>query len=953
MTRPDATQLRNKLTHREGDTASARCQVRGPPEDRLLELIEEASRLTMGDAETALKVTALVVSQADDLEFALGRIRARRARARALAYAGRFEEALATCADAIRIAESAGYPDEAGRARLASMHALTELGCLDAAIDAGEAARATFVCIDQPALTARADINLGVVYQRADDPAHAVQCFDRARPWLRDDPVTIGHLDNNCGEALLALNDFDGAEAAFTRALTVFESSDAELTAAIAEGNLADLAVRRGQLARAMHHYERARRRLESTHSCGHLARLIAEQAEATAILGLPEAALEAYQTALEELDRCGLTLEAARARNGLGRVLVRLNRLADATTALSAAAEGFEQLGHRTARARTDLLRAEVLAANRRPNDAQAVAQKSLAVLKSRPADAAAARHLLARLALELDDPSRAEAELIAALAAVSPLEVTPLLADLYHCLGCVRRRQGRLTEAIADLSQAVSHVERVRGTLQADRFRAAFLGDRARLYEELVTAVLDQNAADATRRSFGVAEQCKSRSLLDRVSGAVGPHDGAAGEADDPTAGRLARERSRLRGELNALYSRLADDNLIANQGAAIDVWRRTVRKRERELETVEGRLASTGGAPDLFAPPAELDTVQCALAAEELLVEYFITDQETLAFVLTRDGASVYRHLADPSTLSELVRRVRFQIERGLRPGAMRGQRASTLLHEARHELAALYDLLVRPFADLLRHAPCVTIVPHGVLHTVPFAALFDGKAFLVEDHELRFGPSASVLMQLAARGSAPGDAAGCMVVGVGDELAPETEQEAHRVARMLDCPAGDVLIGDRATAANVLAALSRSRLIHIATHGHFSAESPQASGLRLSDRWLTARDVYGLRLSAELVTLSACETGVNVVRAGDELYGLARAFLAAGARSVLASLWRVHDESTCAFINTFYSLWPLVQDGRMNKAGALRRAQLEIMAHTPHPAFWAPFLLVGSP
>jgi CHAT domain-containing protein len=138
-----------------------------------------------------------------------------------------------------------------------------------------------------------------------------------------------------------------------------------------------------------------------------------------------------------------------------------------------------------------------------------------------------------------------------------------------------------------------------------------------------------------------------------------------------------------------------------------------------------------------------------------------------------------------------------------------------------------------------------------------------------------------------------------------------------------------------------------------MIHLACHGRFSASNPLGSGIRLADGWLTVRDIYALRLDADLVTLSGCETGVNLVHAGDELTGLVRGFLAAGCRSVLVSLWRVHDESAMEFMCRFcrhkgvHDSSDSCHNGR-----SVRLAQLELLDERAHPAFWAPFALVGE-
>src|SRR6185295_15802231 len=134
---------------------------------------------------------------------------------------------------------------------------------------------------------------------------------------------------------------------------------------------------------------------------------------------------------------------------------------------------------------------------------------------------------------------------------------------------------------------------------------------------------------------------------------------------------------------------------------------------------------------------------------------------------------------------------------------------------------------------------------------------------------------------------------------------------------------------------------------SRFVHIAAHGFFRSDNPMFSGIRLGDSHLTLYDLYNLKLPAELVSLSACVTGQNVVAAGDELLGLARGLFCAGAASLLVALWEVPDESTAEFMKAFYDRFPSAP----NRAEALRDAIREIRDRYPHPVHWAPFVLSG--
>jgi CHAT domain-containing protein len=132
-----------------------------------------------------------------------------------------------------------------------------------------------------------------------------------------------------------------------------------------------------------------------------------------------------------------------------------------------------------------------------------------------------------------------------------------------------------------------------------------------------------------------------------------------------------------------------------------------------------------------------------------------------------------------------------------------------------------------------------------------------------------------------------------------------------------------------------------------VLHLACHGYFRPDNPLFSSLRLADGWLTVRDAYDLDLSCDLVTLSACETGVSAIAPGDELIGLARGFFSAGAPALLVSLWRVDDHITADMMASFYKQ---LREGD-GPAAALRHAQRELLERHPHPFFWSPFVLLG--
>jgi CHAT domain-containing protein len=232
----------------------------------------------------------------------------------------------------------------------------------------------------------------------------------------------------------------------------------------------------------------------------------------------------------------------------------------------------------------------------------------------------------------------------------------------------------------------------------------------------------------------------------------------------------------------------------------------------------------------------------------------------------------------------------------------------------------------------------------VVPHGVLHHVPFHALYDGSEHLIDRHDVVYGASAAVIRLCRERRRPPGTVRD-LVLAVPDQAAPSLAEEAQVLGALL--PQADVFVGEEATAAVLARYGGAAGRVHIAAHGVFRGDNPLFSSLRLGDTWLNLVDVFNLSLGSDLTTLSACETGLSSVIGGDELFGLSQGFLYAGTPSLVVSLWRVNDPTTTVFMRRFYE-GLLRGEG---KAAALRQAALDVKREHPHPYYWAPFILMG--
>ena len=416
-----------------------------------------------------------------------------------------------------------------------------------------------------------------------------------------------------------------------------------------------------------------------------------------------------------------------------------------------------------------------------------------------------------------------------------------------------------------------------------------------------------------------------------------------GAPAAADNPLMGEL-RE---LRQEINWFYRQIGAEELKGGElsQARLQTLRADVRQRERRLLRNLRRLQATDAELSSLqgSSVADIASLRAALPDNGALIEYFIARGELYAFRLDRRTIEV-RNLGSVAAVSELHRKLRFQFGKFrvggdymARFGQMFQAQALMLLQELHQALLA--DLEIEEGVEHL------VIVPHGFLHHIPFHALYDGESFLIDKLSVSYAPSATVFQLCSVRTERAEERS--LVVGVPDKRAPRILDEARAVAEIL--PNSRLLLNEEATRESLSALGNGCRFVHIATHGLYRKDNPMFSALQLGDTRLSLLDLYDLKLEAELAVLSGCGTGLSDVQGSDELVGLTRGLLFAGARSVAATLWDVNDESTAEFMRHFY--------GRLTEerepAGALRHAMVSLRESYPHPYYWAPFVLTGRP
>lgn len=550
-------------------------------------------------------------------------------------------------------------------------------------------------------------------------------------------------------------------------------------------------------------------------------------------------------------------------------------------------------------------------------------------------------------------------------ALAILRQYQNRYLEADVLTNLGSLYQAMGEPEQALVYYMQAVAVIEDLRTRVSAAEARTGFFSTMVETYSRLVKLLIAMGDIAA---AFDMVERARSRTFIELLAG-------QAIRAPQQAPEMLLVREATLRADLNTLYQSLeADPKAIATAEQALDATLQEI------------RLFAADYADLRSVQPLTHDQVQMRLPTTAALLSYFITDDALFAFVVRRSRLTVHRLPLKPADLQRA-----FDSEGNL----MRMRPASDgRLHDP-WLLRRLYQCLIQPLLPDLEDAATLYLLPHGLLHFVPFHALAyptnAGQArLLLDDYAVVYAPSATVLLDYCQqqREQATGS---LLAIGYNDDLR-HAEAETAAIAALVD---GSVtLVHEAATTAALFAQAGGFRWLHFACHARFNRQAPLMSHLRLAGEPLYASDVLQrLRLQADLVTLAACETGRNQVLKGDELIGLVRAFIYAGTPSVVVSLWPVDELSTRILMERFYQE---LLAGHA-KAAALRAAQqyvrtltapqvtailgeygevapaeqvarLLALTHMPqttpqgsepkaapvfaHPYFWAPFVLIGD-
>jgi tetratricopeptide (TPR) repeat protein len=814
---------------------------------------------------------------------------------------GQYEEALNQLNAALDLARE--LPDQEQEAMIQEANILNSIATVyekqakyEEALSLYQEALTIFQDINHPEGEEATRNNIGIVYGdqgRFNDALNQYQTsLDLAREII--DPVGEATSLGNMGSVYAGLGRYEEALRQYQAALDIWEKIGALDGQGTAHNGIGAVYDDLGQYERAEAHYSAALRVRQQTGD---------QAGEGTALnnLGVLYHKLERYEEALNQYESArdialaiGDPALQATVLDNIGAAQADLNRHEEALASHMAALNIRTGIGDRAG---------------------EGASQSNIAALYA-----------------EQEQYEQALTHYAVALEIFRETGQTAHQAQILSNIGRMHHKQGDLAEAITLYQQAVEVAETVQEDIKVEELASAFAGGQATLYSRLVDTLV--STGDSTA-AFDYAERARARVFLGQIGNqGVDFRLGARSSLTD--------QEQKLRQEIIGLQNALGDERakpFEQQSPSLLDELTQDLEGARRDYDALITRLKleSPEYASLVSVDALSLDEVQSQVLDEHTtLVEYFVLDEQALAWVVDREGFELVSLEVTRDDLRAQVEFLRQLIARRDFDASTAGQ---------------LYATLFAPLKPHLRHANLV-IVPHGVLHYLPFAALWEAenKHYLAQDYALTYAPSASVLQFILDKRNA--DEGRLLALGNPDGSLPRAKTETEIIAELFGATP---LLGGQAVESQVHAQAGQLDVLHLAAHGVYNPFNPLFTRIELApdgthDGNLEVHEVFGLDLTGtNLVVLSACETALGEQSEGDELVGLTRAFLYAGTPSVVTTLWSIDDAASGFLMEAFYRH---LRDGLTN-AEALRAAQLEVLAEYgwQTPYYWAAFSLTG--
>ena len=845
----------------------------------------------------------------------------------------------------------------------------------------------------------------GVAYFDLNEPRNALRCFEEALALAQKvgDERLEAPIETFLGASFETLGEISKSHAHFERARVLSGRLGDKPTQGSAFTSIGKLHSEAGDFQGALDYYLQALPLFADLPARRAIA--LNNIAAAYNSLGEPERALDYLQQSIELMKRGTDRAAETQTLNNIGYAYNRLEKYRDAQDYYNQALAMAQKIGNRSLEAQSlDLLGASYSDMGQ-PQKALEFHQQSLEIQRTTKN---VRREMLSYGNLGhvynlLGQPEKALDRYNQALAISRNIGDLNSAANYLEGRARGEQKLGNLTEARKDIEESLSLIETVRARSDSQSLRASYLASKEKAYELYVDVLMQLHAKDPSARhdaeALQASERGRARSLLELLNEA--PADIEQGVGVD-----LVKRERELRQAINAKAQRQIQLKAQNGNKQEIATFDKEIRALEDEYQQVQVavRKASPAYAALTQPQPLGLKEIQQLLEPNTMLLEYSLGDERSYVWAVTQDSLKTFV-LPKGEDIKNVAQRV-YQsltarsVMKSLETPEQRQQRIAQADSEFAKASTELGQMILDPAAGEFGTKRLV-VVADGALQYVPFAALPKAGSTLpiIVDHELVSLPSASSLaiqrQTLANRKPAPkgvaviadpvfsaGDSRfkpGAAATATADDTRiiehagsgssgplrirrlPFTRQEADRILAV--APAGSNLRAVDFRASRSIATsgeLSNYRYVHFATHGYLDTSRAGLSAIVLSlvdeqgkpqDGFLRTHDIYNLKLPAELVVLSACETGLGKDVKGEGLEGLTRGFMYAGARRIVVSLWNVNDKATAGLMQHLYAG---MLKNKKTPAAALRAAQIEMLGvkQWESPYYWAAFVMQGE-
>jgi CHAT domain-containing protein/tetratricopeptide (TPR) repeat protein len=554
---------------------------------------------------------------------------------------------------------------------------------------------------------------------------------------------------------------------------------------------------------------------------------------------------------------------------------------------------------------------------------------------------------------------------------------EITsPLLIwSAHYGLAKSNQEMGDDQKSLQSYQAAIDEIEKVRSRTSSEESKSGFLARNLEVYEDLIALLIELDKKYPDRnydaQAYGYSERAKARALLDTLE-----------EFRSGIRKGLSEEQQRkeivILQKVSTLQSQLWGESDDAKQLEA----KKKLQDAEMELDRfiVDLRLKNPEYTELKYPEPYDLKKAQKQIDVNTAVLQYFVGERHSYIFAIDAKELQI----APLPPKAQLEKSVRKYLERISKPPRTSlAVDTNRLQREFEQQSQALFGQLIAPVQKTLAGKQNLLLILDDALHYVPFETiLMDRDRLIIESFRIAYAPSITIWANLKVKSKEQNSK---QFIAFGDPILPSDSSESHGsegsrfsdlrrlryareevegIASLYPQNALKIYLGEDATESKFkVKEISDYKMIHFATHAMIDEEIPRRSIVILSadakegaDGVLQMHEIWNLNLNAELVVLSACQTGLGKLVSGEGMISLMRAFFYAGAKNVVVSLWNVDDKSTADLMKSFYIH---MKNGK-SQSESLRQAKLDMIrtaksgsgyAAYKDPYYWAPFVLVG--